>query len=305
MDKHYELGYARRPENMVMWNRRENKLSWEWFSITDYDDEAQRRMDEYAALIKRVDQVYDSLPLEKKDAFFEMVVYNVKGTALQNIKVLNAQKSIAYGEQKRSSAAVYAAKAQEAENEINKLIHHYNRELVPLETNGTIWLRCPDPGVNSGISGTCLLLSFYSGDGEPEMKAALEGGDPATLPGFSVYNNDRGFIDLYNTGNGVVYWSSNVSEDWIVLSETSGVIYDEKRIWVSIDWEKAPKGIAEKGKIIFQWTSSAANEWMDWDQLSEKERQAFRNGEPAYHGTGRSIGFSLSVFNPLSPLPKR
>ena len=145
MNKHYELGYARRPENMVMWNGRENKLSWEWFSITDYDDEAQRRMDEYGTLIKKVDRVYDSLPPEKKDAFFEMVVYNVKGTALQNIKVLNAQKSIAYGEQKRSSAAGYAAKAQEAEDEINKLIHHYNRELVSVGNKWDHMASLPGP----------------------------------------------------------------------------------------------------------------------------------------------------------------
>jgi hypothetical protein len=304
MNKHYELGYARRPENMVMWNGRENKLSWEWFSIIDYDDEAQRRMDEYGTLIKKVDRVYDSLPPEKKDAFFEMVVYNVKGTALQNIKVLNAQKSIAYGAQKRSSAAGYAAKAQEAENEINKLIHHYNRELVSVGNKWDHMASLPGPWGDQWSQWDMPPLSFFSGEGEPAMQAAAEGGDTANLPGFSVYNKDRGFIDLFNTGTGVVYWSSNVSEDWIVLSETSGVIYDEKRIWVSIDWEKAPKGIAGKGKISFNWTSSASNEWMDWDQLSEKERQAFRNGELASMASGRSVGISLSVFNPLSPSPK-
>ena len=55
------------------------------------------------SLIRQVDEVYESLPLEQKDAFFEMVVYNVKGTALQNRRILNAQKSIAYGAQKREA----------------------------------------------------------------------------------------------------------------------------------------------------------------------------------------------------------
>lgn len=303
MRKHYELGYARRPESMVLWNGRENKLNWEWFSPDNYDDEAQIRLDSYQAIISQVDEIYESLPAESKDAFFETVVYNVKGTALQNIKVLNAQKSIAYGEQKRSSAAIYAAKAQEAENEINRMIYHYNRELV---TVGNKWDRMaslPGPWGGQWRQWDMPPLSFYSGDGEPAMQAAAEGGDTANLPGFSVYNRDRGFIDLYNTGTGVIYWSSNVSDEWITLSETSGVISDEKRIWASIDWKKAPKGMAEKGKITFRWTSSAENEWSDWDQLSDKQRDAFRKGDLTFIGPGKSIEFSLSIFNPPFPAP--
>jgi hypothetical protein len=287
-----------------MWNSRESKLSWEWFSTTDYDDEAQRRMDDYDLLISQVDEVYESLPLEQKDAFFEMVVYNVKGTALQNKKILNAQKSIAYGEQKRSSAAGYAAKAQQAENEINKLIHHYNRELVTVGNKWDHMASLPGPWGGQWHQWDMPPLSFYSGEGEPAMQVAAEGGDPAALPGFSVYNRDRGFIDLYNTGNGVIYWSSNASDDWILLSETAGVIDDEKRIWVSIDWEKAPQGIDEKGKITFSWTSSAANEWMDWDLLSDLEREALQKDDMEYRGPGRSYEVNLSVFNPLAPAPE-
>jgi hypothetical protein len=304
MHKHYELGYARRPENMVMFDGKKGKAAWEWFSLTDYDDEAQGRLDDYDKLVQQVDEVYGSLPHERKDAFFEMVVYNVKATALQNRKILNAQKSIAYGEQKRSSAAGYAAKAQEAENEINKLIHHYNRELVSVGNKWDHMASLPGPWGGQWHQWDMPPLSFYSGEGEPSLRAVAEGGDPAALPGFSVYNNDRGFIDLYNTGNGAIDWSSSPSADWIVLSETSGVIFDEKRIWVSIDWKKAPKGNAEKGKISFRWTSSAANEWADWDQLSDQQREAFRKGDPAYRGPGHYLEFNLSVFNPPSPTPE-
>ena len=304
MGKHYELGYARRPESMVLWNGRENKLNWEWFSPVNYDDEAQIRLDSYQSLINQVDEIYESLPVESKDAFFETVVYNVKGTALHNIKVLNAQKSIDYGLQKRSSAAIYAAKAQEAENGINKMIQHYNRELI---TVGSKWDRMaslPGPWGGQWQQWDMPRLSFYSGGGEPAMQAVAEGSDTVNLPGFSVYNKDRGFIDLYNTGNGVVYWSSKTSNDWILLSETSGVLSDEKRIWVSIDWKKAPRGMAEKGKITFRWTSSAENEWTDYDRLSDKQREAFRKGDLAFIEPGKTREFSLSVFNPVSPAPE-
>jgi hypothetical protein len=278
MGKHYELGYARRPESMVQWNGRKNALNWEWFSLTNYDDEVQRRMDEYGDLIRQVDKIYESLPIEQKDAFFETVLYNVKGAALQNIKVLNAQKSNVYGGQKRSSAATYAAKAQEAENEINRMIYHYNRELVTVGNKWDHMASLPGPWGAQWRQWDMPPLSFYSGEGEPALQAIAEGGDTVNLPGFSVYDQDRAFIDLYNTGTGVIYWSSNVSDEWITLSETSGVLSDEKRIWVSIDWKKAPKGITGKGKVTFRSTSSAENGGIDRE-------------------------FNLSVFNPASPAP--
>ena len=148
MRKHYVLGYARRPENMLMYNNvrkeqlgwwvfpkddyeemvmyhgRKDELIWDFFSIENYNDEAQKRIDEYDALIIQVDKIYNSLPKEYKDAFFQTVVYNVKGAALHNMKILYAQKSIAYGEQKRASAAFYASLAQQAETNLFRLLNH-------------------------------------------------------------------------------------------------------------------------------------------------------------------------------------
>jgi hypothetical protein len=77
----------------------------------------------------------------------------------------------------------------------------------------------------------------------------LEGGDGSTLPGFSVFNQDKCFIDLYNSGTGDIDWTSSVSAQWIKLSETSGRFDHERRIWASIDWALAPKGEAQAGVI--------------------------------------------------------
>jgi len=168
---------------------------------------------------------------------------------LQNLKILYAQKSIEYGKQKRASAASYSALAQEAENDIYKLIRHYNRELVTVGDKWDHMASLPGPWGAQWHQWDMPPLSNYSGSGEPRMQLSNEGGNKGILPGFSVYNKDKRFIDLYNTGNGAVYWSSSVSDDWITLSDTAGVIYDEKRIWVTIDWDKVPQGRDVKGVI--------------------------------------------------------
>lgn len=322
LQKHYELGYARRPENMLMYNNvrkeqlgwwvfpeddyeeminyqgRKDELVWDFFNIDNYNDEAQKRIDAYDTLINKVDKIYYSLPKEYKDAFFETVVYNVKGAALHNMKILYAQKSIAYGKQKRASAAFFAYLAQQAENNLFKLLNHYNRNLVVAGDKWDRMASLPGPWAAQWHQWDMPPLSFYSGNGAPRMKLSTEGGNESMLPGFSVYNKDKRFIDLYNTGNGAVYWSSSVSDDWILLSDTAGVIYDQKRIWVTIDWEKAPKEIKLEGRISFNWKTSIvadSHRW-DYDKMTDEDKKELRNGKFSYMG--------LSIFNPAAPSPE-
>ncbi len=299
-EKYFELCYARRPEHMVMFNSRENELKWDWFSLNNYNDEVQNRINEFDDLIRQVDEIYELLPNELKDAFFQMVVYNVKGAALHNKKVLYAQKSNAYGKEERASAAIYAAKAQNAEDEIYKLIHHFNKEL----TVGNKWDRMaslPGPWGGQWRQWEMPPLSTYSGKGYPEMKLSIEGGEKSILPGFSTFNKDKRFVDLFNTGDGVIYWNAKTSADWIKLSEKPGEFNDEKRIWVTIDWENAPKGKDIEGTIFFNWSSSNDDVWISYDDLTEQGKAAYRNGTLSQTNGDDEIAVHLSVFNPAEP----
>jgi hypothetical protein len=303
MQKHYELSYQRRPENLVMWDGRAQKLNWEWFSLYQNDDEAGRRIESFQALISEVDRIYESLPDPMKDAFFQTVVYNVKGTALQNLKVLNAQKSHTYGLEKRASAAVYAARAQMAEDEIHRLIHHYNREHIIVGSKWDRMASLPGPWGGQWHQWDMPPLSTYSGEGEPALRIATEGGDSSKLPLFSWYSRDRGFIDLYNTGTGAVYWKAIPSDGWIRLSESAGVIYDEKRIWVDMDPDKAPNGESVKGSLKIYWSSSVSSEWTDWSRMTEDQKRASSNLVAGNDFSETVYEIDVEMFNPKSPLP--
>ncbi len=272
MEKHLELAYARRPEQMVMYSK--NKDSWDWFSITNYNDEAQRRVDKYKKLIKEVDDVYVDLPLEKKDAFYEMVLYNVKCTALENEKVIYAQKSNDYGVERRSSAATYAKMAKDADQEINQIIKHYDTALLTVGSKWNHMASLPGPWGAQWHQWDMPPLSDYSGEGPAKLNLATEGSNVKELPGFSKYTKDKRFIDIYNSGTGKIDWKSSVSGNWIKLSSESGVIDHEKRIWVTINWDKVPKGRNVKGFI---------------DII----------------GTGNKFNVEISVFNPQSPAPDK
>ena len=270
MEKHYNLAYARRPEHMVMFAK--GVKSWEWFSIKNYNDEAQRRVNEYDKLIKEVDAVYDSLPVSKKDAFYEMVLYDVKCAALQNIKDIYAQKSHTYGEEQRSSASTYARLAKQADQQIHEVIEHYNKGLLTVGSKWNYMASLPGPWGAQWHQWDMPPISDFSGTGRATLNLATEGGNANELPGFSEYNRDKRFIDLYNSGTGKIDWKSSVSDSWIILSSKAGNFDHEKRIWVTINWDKVPKGRNIKGFIKIA-------------------------------GPGNEFAVDVTVFNPQSPAP--
>jgi hypothetical protein len=267
LEKHMELGYALRPEQLTEVD--EASI----FNMNAYNDELQRRIDDYDELMRQTDDVYAQLPTELKDAFFEMVVYNVKCAGLHNKKVLYAYKSKAYGKEKRASAADYADLAQKAARDIDALMEHYNTGLLTDKDKWNFFACYPekaDPESPYHKIWEIPETSSYNGVGDAELKIAMEGNSD-TLANLSVYDKNKRFIDLYNTGKGTVKWKAGF-EDWIKLSETAGTFTKEKRIWVTVDWDKAPEGENLSTVINFK-------------------------------GTGKSYNIPISVFNPSLPKP--
>jgi hypothetical protein len=249
-----------------------NTIKWNWFSLDNYNDEVQRRIDAYDELIRQVDDVYAELPQDLKDAFFQTVLYNVKGSGLHNKKVLYAQKSNTYGGQKRASAARYARMAQDALNELEAVIAHYNRGLVTVGDKWNHMASMPGPYGGMGRQFDMPPLSNYKGVGPASLNITLEGGIANSLPDFSVYTKNKRFIDLINSGTGTIQWSAHVSDEWVELSERSGLFEKEQRIWITVDWTKAPKGVKQEARVIIK-------------------------------GTGKTINVKVLAFNPAVPTP--
>jgi hypothetical protein len=249
MEEYYRLGFTRRPEHLVQASRN-NSLKYSWFSHTQSNDEAMRRLEQYDAIADRAQVIYDQLPAARKDAFFELVLYPVQCSSLMNRKVIFADKSTRHGAEGRASASEYATRARDAAARIIELTNHYNTGLV---TAGAKWnhMISPAPGPWGAQFRQFDMppLSDFSGSGASALGVALEGGDPQTLADLSVYTQGRRFVDLYNTGKGEIRWSATPSQEWVKLDRTSGTFTSEQRLWVTIDWDHAPTGDDLKASI--------------------------------------------------------
>ena len=196
--------------------------------------------------------------VRQQDAFFELVLYPVQCASLINRKVIFADKSARHGSEGRACAGEDAAKARAAAARIVELTDHYNTGLV---TVGAKWQHMMSPA--PGPWGTQFRqfemppLSDCSGTGPPAMGVALEGGDAQALADFSVYTQGKRFIDLFNTGKGEIRWSAAPSQPWLQLDLTSGAFTTEQRLWLTIDWSRAPTGTDLTAKV--ELTSNAGN----------------------------------------------
>jgi len=242
MEEYYRLGFTRRPEHLVQFKQGKN-LEYSWFSHEHYNDEAQQRLERYADIADRAQAIYDQLPVERKDAFFELVLYPVQCANLINRKIIFADKNIRYVLDGRSSTREKAEQARLAATRIIELTKQYNQGLL---TVGKKWNHmmawAPGPWGNQCYQFVMPPLSDYEGNGPPALGVALEGGEEETLADLSVYTKGKRFIDLYNMGKGCINWQAIVSPPWVQLNHTSGSFSTEQRIWVSIDWNHVPAG---------------------------------------------------------------
>jgi len=257
MEEYYRLGLTRRPEHLVQ-ARGKNPLQYSWFSHTQSNDEAMQRVDQYDAIARRAQAIYEQLPTARKDAFFELVLYPVQCASLINRKVIFADKSMRHGNEGRACASEDAAKARAAAERIIELTTHYNTGLVTV-SNKWNQMMSPAPGPWGAQFRQFDMppLSDVSGTGPTALGMALEGGEPGTLADLSVYTQGKRFVDLYNTGKGEIRWSATSSQSWIRLDRASGTFATEQRLWVSIDWNRAPAG--EALTAVIEVTSSAGN----------------------------------------------
>ena len=101
MNDFYKLGFQRKPELMGQGV----------FDPVHYG-EAERRLAASRELRERADRLYERLPSEQRDAFYQLVVYPVRILALTDEAFVNADLSRLYAMQGRVAADKLAAESR-------------------------------------------------------------------------------------------------------------------------------------------------------------------------------------------------
>jgi hypothetical protein len=247
--------------------RKPELLSPTTYSLADYR-EAERVIAEYRDLISLAEQVYSKLPQSAREAFYDLVLFPVKACAQVNELYVTAAKNALYAQQGRAATNELADKAQKLFDADAELMEHYNKTFAGGKWNHfmdqvhigyTMW---NDPPQNVMPKVTRIQLPQAGSMGIAiEGSAAIWPGNSTALrlPGFDGINRQRYFIDVFNRGQNSFDYTAVATEPWIMVNSAKGAIQQEARLYVSIDWTKAPQGMHE-AKVRIRQTNGEEGE---------------------------------------------
>ena len=230
-------------------------LSPETYSLVDYH-EAETVVNDYNKLAEKANKVYNELPQEYKDAFYQLVYYPVVSCANLNEMYYAAGLNFLYAKQGRVLTDSLAERVKSLFKRDAELSNYHNKIMAGGKWNhmmdqthiGYTYWQQPD----SNFIPTTYKVKVSSNQ---EMGVAVEGSEKwwpkepslARLPEFDRLNNQSYYIEIFNRGRKPFEYKIRTRDSWIQISNAEGNVEKQKRIFVSVDWDKAPK---EKSKAL-------------------------------------------------------
>lgn len=113
---YYRLAQAGKPEHLGLVNYN--------------NEEANKRLADYKAITEQAEIIYTKMPKRLQDAYYQLVLYPVKGAYLMNQKVWYVKRSLELAKQGDSSALTFSELSKKAYNTIQRITTIYNQEIA-------------------------------------------------------------------------------------------------------------------------------------------------------------------------------
>ena len=91
MMEYYALAWERRPEFMGFGQTEPTTPNRSTAYLQSGGDEARRRLDRYAAIATRAEALAQAIPADRRDAFYQLVLYPVRASANLNARILKLE----------------------------------------------------------------------------------------------------------------------------------------------------------------------------------------------------------------------
>jgi hypothetical protein len=243
------------------------------YSLTNYR-EAERIVEDYAALLARAEKVGKLLAPQYRDAYYELVLHPITAASNLNDLYVTAAKNRMYALEGRAATNDLAERARMLFERDAEISRQYNTVLADgkwshmmdqTHIGYTYWQEPPhntmprvdviqntksaDMGVSVVEQNRAPFAGGRGGAGGPPAGFPF-GGRVSALPTFDTYQRQTYHVDVYNRGLTPFEFTAQASEPWVILTPSRGTVTKEQRVSVSIDWMRAPRG-EHKAQITF------------------------------------------------------
>jgi len=233
--------------------RKIESLTPKTYSLVNYR-EAEKVVADFKKITLQAEAIYNKLPREKRDAFYQIVLFPTKACALVNELYYTAAKNNLYASQKRVSANAMATQTRELFKQDTTLMNHYNQIYADGRWNHFMdqthlgynnWM---PPKENSLRAVPLLDVQPLE---EASMGISIAGteeswpgsSEKAVLPELDIFNNREQYIEIFNRGKVPFEYTITTNVPWLTFSESKGKIdQTDKRIWVNLNEKLLPKG---------------------------------------------------------------
>ncbi|AOZ93060.1 glycosyl hydrolase 115 family protein [Paenibacillus crassostreae] len=217
--------------------------------------EAEIVVSEFRDITTKAEALFEQLPGHLQDAFFQLVLFPVKASAQVLELQMRAERSKLYAKQGRIIANVEARAVELLFEADRELTFDYNKRLSlgkwdhmmdQTHIGYTYWNHpphhiMPEVGRVEEREGSEMGIAV---EGSVHVWPANDHDDLCKLPEFDVFTQEKRYFDIFNKCSSPFKYSVKVNMPWIKVSSEEGQVYNQRRIWVDIDWETAPKGEA-------------------------------------------------------------
>ena len=248
--------------------RKPELLSPDTYSLLNYG-EADRVLADWMRLAADANGIYQKLPADERDAFFETVLYPVKASEIVNELYVDAARNRLFAAQGRASANDYAARVRDLFRADAELSADYNHNLAGgkwkymMDQTHIGYTRWQQPPIN-----VMPVVTNIEVPDAGQMGVAIEGStntwpgteEAALLPVFDKFSQPSHYMDVFNKGKAPIKVTLTADAPWISISDPPIVlnpsnppeapdlvskpvtIAKEARYAIAIDWQHAPEG---------------------------------------------------------------
>lgn len=241
-------------------------LTPDTYSVANYR-EADNVLETFNQLLERSTAIYNQLPEEYKPAFYQLVHAPIEMSANLNEMYVAAGKNKFYAERGATIANYYAEKVKDLFNKDAKLTYQFHHNLKDGKWNHmmsqthigyTSWNHPPAnkmPAISYIQPDSTALLGYFIEHGSaPNWGGfSVEGNGlySNSFPTFDPLNQQTYILEVFNRGTKSLSYTIETNEPWIKLSAKKGNIAFNEKVYVSVDWGKAPKNRAT-GQILIE-----------------------------------------------------
>jgi hypothetical protein len=263
--------------------RKPDLLSPTVFSIVNYR-EAERFSEGWNDIMTRAQKLNDALSPEQKDAYYELVLHPTLACGNLVDLYIAAGRNALFAKQGRASANAEAALVRALFKKDQDLSDYYNNVLA-----GGKWHHMMDqthigytswdpPRQNNMPRVTTLTIEDTTNFGvavDGSTSAWPGGSGEPALPAFDSLNPQRSYVDVFARGSKPIEFKANADQPWVVLKEAKAPgAGEDRRVWVEVDWSKAPTGKSEGAITISDGTNSVTVKLTANKATAEQTREA-------------------------------